>query len=85
MIYAIANEHGVKIPSFFGYMIWSAQCDAAAACRSRAVEHERQPDASLVLFTCGLATLTTREDPADARSTLPKSASLPPAAIAADN
>jgi Na+/H+ antiporter NhaD/arsenite permease-like protein len=23
MIYAIANEHGVKMPSFFGYMIWS--------------------------------------------------------------
>jgi Na+/H+ antiporter NhaD/arsenite permease-like protein len=23
MIYAIANEHGVKMPSFFGYMIWA--------------------------------------------------------------
>jgi len=23
MIYPIANEHGVKIPSSFGYMIWS--------------------------------------------------------------
>jgi len=24
MVYAIANERGVKIPSFFGYMLWSA-------------------------------------------------------------
>ena len=23
MIYAIATERGVKMPSFFGYMIWS--------------------------------------------------------------
>ena len=24
MIYAIATERGVKMPSFFGYMLWSA-------------------------------------------------------------
>jgi Na+/H+ antiporter NhaD/arsenite permease-like protein len=24
MIYAIAVERGVKMPSFFGYMLWSA-------------------------------------------------------------
>ena len=24
MVYAIATECGVKMPSFFGYMIWSA-------------------------------------------------------------
>ena len=24
MVYAIATERGVKMPSFFGYMIWSA-------------------------------------------------------------
>jgi Na+/H+ antiporter NhaD/arsenite permease-like protein len=23
MVYAIANERGVKMPSFFGYMLWS--------------------------------------------------------------
>jgi Na+/H+ antiporter NhaD/arsenite permease-like protein len=23
MIYAIATERGVKMPSFFGYMVWS--------------------------------------------------------------
>jgi Na+/H+ antiporter NhaD/arsenite permease-like protein len=23
MVYAIATERGVKMPSFFGYMIWS--------------------------------------------------------------
>ena len=24
MVYAIATERGVKMPSFFGYMVWSA-------------------------------------------------------------
>jgi hypothetical protein len=24
MIYAIATERGVKMPSFFGYIVWSA-------------------------------------------------------------
>jgi hypothetical protein len=24
MVYAIATERGVKMPSFFGYMAWSA-------------------------------------------------------------
>jgi hypothetical protein len=24
MIYAIANENGVKMPSFFGYLFWAA-------------------------------------------------------------
>jgi Na+/H+ antiporter NhaD/arsenite permease-like protein len=23
MIYAIASERGIKMPSFFGYMVWS--------------------------------------------------------------
>ncbi len=23
MIYAIANEHGIKMPSFFGYLAWA--------------------------------------------------------------
>ena len=26
MVYAIANERGVRMPSFFGYMLWSAPC-----------------------------------------------------------
>ena len=30
MVYAIANEHGVRMPSFFGYMLWSAW----SCCRS---------------------------------------------------
>ena len=29
MVFAIANERGVKMPSFFGYMLWS--CRRAAA------------------------------------------------------
>jgi len=24
MVYAIATERGVKMPSFFGYMVWAA-------------------------------------------------------------
>jgi Na+/H+ antiporter NhaD/arsenite permease-like protein len=24
MVYAIARENGVKMPSFFGYMVWSS-------------------------------------------------------------
>jgi hypothetical protein len=24
MVYSIANEQGVKMPSFFGYLLWSA-------------------------------------------------------------
>jgi hypothetical protein len=23
MVYAIANERGIRMPSFFGYMLWS--------------------------------------------------------------
>ena len=33
MVYAIAVERGVKMPSFFGYMVWSAR-DPAAGLRA---------------------------------------------------
>jgi Na+/H+ antiporter NhaD/arsenite permease-like protein len=26
MIYAIATERGIKMPSFFGYLVWSGVC-----------------------------------------------------------
>ena len=32
MVYAIAVERGIKMPSFFGYMLWSCIVLAAAVC-----------------------------------------------------
>ena len=47
MVYAIAEEQGVKMPSFFGYLLWAALRAGAAVPAADAAADFADPETGL--------------------------------------